>query len=170
MKEDREIKKRNRKPTAKMIKLGKLLAEGKHSIVECYRLTYNTSNMSDSVARNEASIMANHPSVTMIIEEEKRRISNISLQREKKKEIQITNDRERVLERLRLWMDNPPNDALQLRATEALMKAVGLNGSSVEITENKNSKDIAESISQILLSIEENRESIERNEEGGPLH
>ena len=114
--------------------------------------------------------MANHPSVTMIVEEEKRRISNISLQREKKKEIQITNDRERVLERLRLWMDNPPNDALQLRATEALMKAVGLNGSSVEITENKNSKDIAESISQILLSIEEKSEPIERNEEGGAVH
>ena len=87
MTEEKPIKRRNRKPSAKMEKFGKLLAEGNNTIVECYKMTYDAKNMSHAVARNEASKLANHPSVTMIVESEKARLTSISADREKQKRI-----------------------------------------------------------------------------------
>ena len=42
------------------------------SISDCYRECYNTENMSDAVIRNEASKLASHNGVTMMVEAEAR--------------------------------------------------------------------------------------------------
>jgi len=131
-----------------------LLASGNHTIVDCYKLVYNAANMSHAVARNEASKLSNHPSIAMIVESEKARLSSISADRENQKRmtdsVQHTSDRERVLERLRQWLDSPPDSALQLRAAEALAKAVGLNGSTIEVKSEQTSSELRESINAIL--------------------
>ena len=161
MTEEKLIKRRNRKPSAKMEKFGKLLAAGNNTIVECYKMVYDAKNMSHAVARNEASKLANHPTITVIVEQEKARLSSISADREKQKRmsdsIQHTSDRERVLERLRQWLDSPPDSALQLRAAEALAKAVGLNGQTIEVKNEKSSHELLDSITAILESVEESQ-------------
>ena len=155
MSEEKVVKRRNRKPSAKMIKFGHLLATGEHTIVEAYRLSYDASKMSDAVARNESSKLANRHDITMIVEEEKSRLSSLAADRESQKRmadaVQHTSDRERVLTRLRTWLDLPPDSALQLRAAEILAKAVGLNN-QVIVSDQRDSMNVAAEIEAMLLA------------------
>ena len=155
MSDEKVIKRRVRKPSAKMIKFGHLLATGEHTIVEAYRLSYDASKMSDAVARNESSKLANRRDITMIVEEEKSRLSSLAADRESQKRmadaVQHTSDRERVLTRLRTWLDLPPDSALQLRAAEILAKAVGLNN-QVIVSDQRDSINVAAEIEAMLLA------------------
>ena len=149
------IKRRNRKPSAKMIKYGKMLAAGEHTLVEAYRLCYAAENMTDATTRNEASALANHPSITMIVEEEKSRLSSLEADKQSQKQmadaVQHTSDRERVLTRLRTWLDLPPESPLQLRAAEILARAVGLNN-QVIVSDQRDSMNVAAEIEAMLLA------------------
>ena len=155
MNEEKVIKRRNRKPSAKMIKYGKMLAAGEHTLVEAYRLCYAAENMTDATTRNEASALANHPSITMIVEEEKSRLSSLEADKQSQKQmadaVQHTSDRERVLTRLRTWLDLPPDSALQLRAAEILSRAIGMNN-QVIVSDQRDSTNVAAEIEAILLA------------------
>jgi len=155
MDEDKVIKRRNRKPSAKMIKYGKMLAAGEHTLVEAYRLCYAAENMTDATTRNEASALANHPSITLIVEEEKSRLSSLEADKQSQKQmadaVQHTSDRERVLTRLRTWLDLPPDSALQLRAAEILARAVGLHN-QVIVSDTRDSTNVAAEIEAMLLA------------------
>ena len=155
MSEEKVIKRRNRKPSAKMIKYGKMLAAGEHTLVEAYRLCYAAENMTDATTRNEASALANHPSITMIVEEEKSRLSSLEADKQSQKQmadaVQHTSDRERVLTRLRTWLDLPPESPLQLRAAEILARAVGLNN-QVIVSDQRDSMNVAAEIEAMLLA------------------
>tara|TARA_R110002126_G_scaffold100174_2_gene231575 strand:- start:1183 stop:1710 length:528 start_codon:yes stop_codon:yes gene_type:complete len=155
MNEEKVIKRRNRKPSAKMIKYGKMLAAGEHTLVEAYRLCYAAENMTDATTRNEASALANHPSITMIVEEEKSRLSSLEADKQSQKQmadaVQHTSDRERVLTRLRTWLDLPPESPLQLRAAEILARAVGLNN-QVIVSDQRDSMNVAAEIEAMLLA------------------
>ena len=155
MSEDKVIKRRNRKPSAKMIKYGKMLAAGEHTLVEAYRLCYAAENMTDATARNEASALANHPSITLIVEEEKSRLSSLEADKQSQKQmadaVQHTSDRERVLTRLRTWLDLPPDSALQIRAAEILARAIGMNN-QVIVSDQRDSTNVAAEIEAILLA------------------
>tara|TARA_R110002074_G_scaffold43464_2_gene113333 strand:+ start:213 stop:740 length:528 start_codon:yes stop_codon:yes gene_type:complete len=155
MNEEKVIKRRNRKPSAKMIKYGKMLAAGEHTLVEAYRLCYAAENMTDATTRNEASALANHPSITMIVEEEKSRLNSLEADKQSQKQmadaVQHTSDRERVLTRLRTWLDLPPESPLQLRAAEILARAVGLNN-QVIVSDQRDSMNVAAEIEAMLLA------------------
>ena len=155
MSEEKAIKRRVRKPSSKMIKFGKLLATGEHTIVEAYRLSYDASKMSDAVARNESSKLANRRDITMIVQEEKDRLSSLEADKESQKQmadaVQHTSDRERVLTRLRTWLDLPPDSALQLRAAEILARAVGLHN-QVIVSDTRDSTNVAAEIEAMLLA------------------
>tara|TARA_R110002050_G_scaffold290895_1_gene444814 strand:- start:4556 stop:5095 length:540 start_codon:yes stop_codon:yes gene_type:complete len=163
MNDEKVIKRRVRKPSAKMIKFGCLLATGEHTIVEAYRLSYDASKMSDAVARNESSKLANRRDITMIVEEEKSRLLSLQADKESQKRmadaVQHTSDRERVLTRLRTWLDLPPDSALQLRAAEILAKAVGLNN-QVIVSESKDSTSLAAELEAMLLAANEATQSV----------
>ena len=156
MDEDKVIKRRVRKPSAKMIKFGKLLATGEHTIVEAYRLSYDASKMSDAVARNESSKLANRRDITMIVQEEKDRLSSLEADKESQKQmadaVQHTSDRERVLTRLRTWLDQPPDSALQIRSAELLGKSANLFATEVTVADQRNSTNVAEEIEAMLLA------------------
>ena len=156
MDEDKVIKRRVRKPSAKMIKFGKLLATGEHTIVEAYRLSYDASKMSDAVARNESSKLANRRDITMIVQEEKSRLSSLQADKESQKQmadaVQHTSDRERVLTRLRTWLDQPPDSALQIRSAELLGKSANLFATEVTVADQRNSTNVAEEIEAMLLA------------------
>ena len=156
MSEEKAIKRRNRKPSAKMIKFGKLLATGEHTIVEAYRLSYDASKMSDAVARNESSKLANRRDITMIVEEEKIRLSSLQADKESQKQmanaVQHTSDRERVLTRLRTWLDQPPDSALQIRSAELLGKSANLFATEVTVADQRDSTNVAAEIEAMLLA------------------
>ena len=149
------IKRRVRKPSAKMIKFGCLLATGEHTIVEAYKLSYDATNMSDAVARNESSKLANRRDITVIVDEEKSRLSSLEADKQSQKQmadaVQHTSDRERVLTRLRTWLDLPPDSALQLRAAEILSRAIGMNN-QVIVSDQRDSTNVAAEIEAILLA------------------
>ena len=156
MDEDKVIKRRVRKPSAKMIKFGKLLATGEHTIVEAYRLSYDASKMSDAVARNESSKLANRRDITMIVQEEKSRLSSLQADKESQKQmadaVQHTSDRERVLTRLRTWLDQPPDSALQIRSAELLGKSANLFATEVTVADQRDSTNVAAEIEAMLLA------------------
>ena len=156
MSEEKAIKRRNRKPSAKMIKFGKLLATGEHTIVEAYRLSYDASKMSDAVARNESSKLANRRDITMIVQEEKSRLSSLQADKESQKQmanaVQHTSDRERVLTRLRTWLDQPPDSALQIRSAELLGKSANLFATEVTVADQRDSTNVAAEIEAMLLA------------------
>ena len=156
MSEEKAIKRRNRKPSAKMIKYGKMLAAGEHTLVEAYRLCYAAENMTDATTRNEASALANHPSITLIVEEEKIRLLSLEADKQSQKQmadaVQHTSDRERGLTRLRTWLDQPPDSALQIRSAELLGKSANLFATEVTVADQRNSTNVAEEIEAMLLA------------------
>ena len=156
MDEDKVIKRRVRKPSSKMIKFGKLLATGEHTIVEAYRLSYDASKMSDAVARNESSKLANRRDITMIVQQEKSRLSSLEADKESQKQmadaVQHTSDRERVLTRLRTWLDQPPDSALQIRSAELLGKSANLFATEVTVADQRDSTNVAAEIEAMLLA------------------
>ena len=156
MSEEKAIKRRVRKPSAKMIKFGKLLATGEHTIVEAYRLSYDASKMSDAVARNESSKLANRRDITMIVQQEKSRLSSLEADKESQKQmadaVQHTSDRERVLTRLRTWLDQPPDSALQIRSAELLGKSANLFATEVTVADQRDSTNVAAEIEAMLLA------------------
>ena len=117
MAEERAIKRRKRTPTAKQVRFANLLASGKHTLVDAYCLSYATEKMTQTTRRNEASKLASNPVIAAMVETEKMRLTNIEAQAERQKSIQTISDTERVLSRLRLWLDNPPDSPLQLTLT-----------------------------------------------------
>jgi hypothetical protein len=85
-----------------------------------YRECYSAERMSGAVIRNEASILMSRSDITMTVER---------LIAEKDRAILASglSDRDRVLEKLRTWIDDAsPTDSNKLRAAELLGKSVGL--------------------------------------------
>lgn len=96
------------------------LASGKYSISDAYRECYSAGNMSGPAVRVEASRLAANPNVSLLVE--KLRGEMAASER-----LLALSDRDRVLDKLRTWMDNAdPADGNKLRAAELLGKSVGL--------------------------------------------
>jgi len=90
------------------------------SISDCYRECYQTENMSDAVIRNEASKLASHRGVTMMVERLRR-------EKERNAQAQAVGDRERVLEALRSWMlTAEPSDSAKITAAKLLGETQGM--------------------------------------------
>ncbi len=70
-------------------------------------------------------------------------------------------DRERVLSKLRGWMDDAePADSVKLRAAELLGKSANLFATEVSVAEAKDSSSLAAELESLLLSANEATKSV----------
>ncbi len=129
------------KLTAKQMAFARCMASGTMTQSAAYRETYSAENMSGAVIRNEASkLMANHD-IAMTVE-------RLIGEKDRALLAQGLSDRDRVLEKLRTWIDSAePTDSNKLRAAELLGKSVGL---FKEVTETVSIDRDSDSISMEL--------------------
>ena len=116
---------------------------------DAYREAYNTSNMKPATVHREAHSLMSHPKVATRVE---------SLQRTKDRAVVAAslNDRERVLEQLRHFMDHAvPSDSVKLRACEMLGKSIGLFKDVVETKVYRSPDEILADIDRRLAIDEE---------------
>tara|TARA_R110002049_G_scaffold172647_2_gene339436 strand:+ start:744 stop:1226 length:483 start_codon:yes stop_codon:yes gene_type:complete len=108
------------KLTAKQMAFARCMASGTMTQSAAYRETYSAGNMSGAVVRNEASrLMANHDIAIMV--------ERLIGEQERSLLAQGLSDKDKVLEKLRTWIDSAePTDSNKLRAAELLGKSVGL--------------------------------------------
>tara|TARA_R110000772_G_scaffold223656_1_gene334228 strand:+ start:172 stop:501 length:330 start_codon:yes stop_codon:yes gene_type:complete len=70
-------------------------------------------------------------------------------------------DRERVLSKLRGWMDDAePTDSVRLRAAELLGKSANLFATEVTVADQRGSTNVAEEIEAMLLAANEATQSV----------
>ena len=75
-------------------------------------------------------------------------------------------DRERVLSKLRGWMDNAePTDSVRLRAAELLGKSANLFATEVTVADQKDSSSLAAELEAMLLAANESTESVTNDNE-----
>ena len=129
------------KLTAKQMAFARCMASGTMTQSAAYRETSSADNMSGAVIRNEASrLMANHDIAIMV--------ERLIGQKDRALLASGLSDRDKVLEKLRSWIDNAePTDSNKLRAAELLGKSVGMFR---EVTETVSIDRDAESIASEL--------------------
>ena len=121
------------------------LASGKYSISDAYRECYSAGNMSGPAVRVEASRLAANPNVSLMVE----RLRGEMAVAER---AMALSDRDRVLEKLRTWMDHADaTDGNKLRAAELLGKSVGLfKDVTISSDSERPSHEVAAEIEQRL--------------------
>jgi hypothetical protein len=132
------------------------------SISDCYRECYNTENMSDAVIRNEASKLASHRGVTMMVERLRRENERSAL-------AQAVGDRERVLEALRSWMlTAEPSDSAKITAAKLLGETQGMFKQHQTVETVRSSADLLAELDAMLEQAEPEAELDQP--ESGQLH
>ena len=132
------------------------------SISDCYRECYNTENMSDAVIRNEASKLASHRGVTMMVERLRRENERSAL-------AQAAGDRERVLEALRSWMlTAEPSDSAKITAAKLLGETQGMFKQHQTVETVRSSADLLAELDAMLEQAEPEAEPDQP--ESGQLH
>lgn len=117
------------------------------SISDCYRECYNTENMSDAVIRNEASKLASHRGVTMMVERLRRENERSAL-------AQAVGDRERVLEALRSWMlTAEPSDSAKITAAKLLGETQGMFRQHQTVETVRSSDDLLAELDSLLATV-----------------
>ena len=121
------------------------LASGKYSISDAYREVYSAGNMSGPAVRVEASRLAANPNVSLMVE----RLRGEMAVAERASAL---SDRDRVLEKLRTWMENAEaTDGNKIRAAELLGKSVGLfKDVTISSDSERPSHEVAAEIEQRL--------------------
>jgi len=121
------------------------------SISDCYRECYNTENMSDAVIRNEASKLASHRGVTMMVERLRR-------EKERNAQAQAVGDRERVLEALRSWMlTAEPSDSAKITAAKLLGETQGMFKQHQTVETVRSSDELLAELDAMLEQTEPDR-------------
>ena len=124
------------------------MASGTMTQSAAYRETYSAENMSGAVIRNEASkLMANHD-IAMTVE-------RLIGEKDRALLAQGLSDRERVLQKLRNWIDSAePTDSNKLRAAEMLGKSVGLFRDVTEtVTTDRDADSVASELERRLEAL-----------------
>ena len=121
------------------------LASGKYSISDAYREVYSAGNMSGPSVRVEASRLAANPNVSLMVQ----RLRGEMAVAERALAL---SDRDRVLEKLRTWMENAEaTDGNKIRAAELLGKSVGLfKDVTISSDSERSSNEVAAEIEQRL--------------------
>ena len=121
------------------------------SISDCYRECYQTENMSDAVIRNEASKLASHRGVTMMVERLRR-------EKERNAQAQAVGDRERVLEALRSWMlTAEPSDSAKITAAKLLGETQGMFKQHQTVETVRSSDELLAELDAMLEQTEPDR-------------
>ena len=159
----RGMKKKSNKITDKQRLFAHELSSGRYSMAECYRRVYAAENMTPNAVRVEASRLAAHPNVSLLLER---------LRADKERNMQATSisDKERVLERLRHFIDSAePTDSNKIRAAELLGKAAGVfaHDLSISVTErdtNEVASEIEKRLAALLSTDAENLTETQHND------
>ena len=135
------------------------------SISDCYRECYQTENMSDAVIRNEASKLASHRGVTMMVERLRR-------EKERNAQAQAVGDRERVLEALRSWiLTAEPSDSAKITAAKLLGETQGMFKQHQTVETVRSSDELLAELDAMLEQTEPDQPEAERDQpESGQLH
>ena len=132
------------KLTGKQRAFARCMADGMTQSA-AYREAYSAERMSGAVIRNEASILMARSDITMTVEK---------LIGEKDRAILASglSDRDKVLEKLRSWIDNAePTDSNKLRAAELLGKSVGMfKEVTATVSIDRDSESVASEIERRL--------------------
>ena len=133
-----------------------LVGSLKCSSTEAYARVYNSDNMKRATIRREASrLLASHiitTTIQSIKEEHDRHKLSLSL-----------SDSEKIYDRLRTWIDHPPekeNASAQLRSVELLMKALGIGNSqtvNMNVNQEQTSEQIKERIESLLIDADQDK-------------
>ena len=124
------------------------LASGKYSISDAYREVYSAGNMSGPAVRVEASRLAANPNVSLMVEKLRGEMAVAE-------RAMALSDRDRVLEKLRTWMDHADaTDGNKLRAAELLGKSVGLfKDVTISTDSERSSNEVAAEIERKLENL-----------------
>ena len=134
------------------------------SISDCYRECYNTENMSDAVIRNEASKLASHRGVTMMVERLRR-------EKERNAQAQAVGDRERVLEALRSWMlTAEPSDSAKISAAKLLGETQGMFKQHQTVETVRSSDELLAELDSLLEQVSDRPEDPDDSSEPTIMH
>jgi len=134
------------------------------SISDCYRECYNTENMSDAVIRNEASKLASHRGVTMMVERLRRENERSAL-------AQAVGDREKVLEALRGWMlTAEPSDSAKITAAKLLGETQGMFKQHQTVETVRSSDELLAELDSLLEQVSDRPEDSDDSAEPSIMH
>ena len=140
------------------------------SITSAYETAYECDNMSRAAMRNEASKLMANPDIAVMVESIRSENEAKKLQSLRALEV---NDREKVLSRLRHFLDHADStDTNKIQAAKLLGMTVGLF-KDVTITEDaRSSNDIARQLEDRLASLLEgsDNEGVTSEQEQGSVH
>lgn len=119
------------------------------TLSDAYREAYQCENMSAAAIRNEASKLAANHDIAIMVE-------RLRAENERAVSASLVSDREKVLERLRQWMDSAePTDTNKLKAAQLLGQTVGMFKDVVETNSgDRDSTSVAAEIERRLAALQ----------------
>jgi len=119
------------------------------TLSDAYREAYDCKNMSGAAIRNEASKLAANHDIAVMVE-------RLRAENERAVSASLVNDREKVLQRLRQWMDDAePTDTNKLKAAQLLGQTVGMFKDVVETNSgDRASTEVAAEIERRLATLQ----------------
>ena len=156
--------------TAKQRHFALEVATNGSSITAAYETAYECDNMSRAAMRNEASKLMANPDIAMMVESIRSENEAKKLQSLRASEI---NDRERVLSKLREWMDTAePTDTNRIAAARLLGQSISLFKEHTITEDARSSNDIARQLEDRLASLLEGSDSegVTSEQEQGSVH
>ena len=141
-----------KKLTPKKLHFARCVASGMTQS-DAYREAFNVKTLTkpESVHQSASRLIAD-PNVAS-------RVQHLIGMRERAVAASAVTDRERVLSKLRGWMDEAePSDSVKVRAAELLGKSANLFQSEITVTQRKDSEGLAAEIEAMLLAANESAE------------
>ena len=151
--------------TAKQLHFCRCVAAGM-SQAEAYRESHAVTADGKSATHREAA------SRLMARADIRTRVDALVRQRERSQLASALSDRERVLSKLRHWLDHAESgDSNRIRSAELLGRSVGLFKDVVETTDSRTSDELLAELDAMLEQAEPDQPEAERDQpESGQLH
>ena len=151
--------------TAKQLHFCRCVAAGM-AYAEAYRESHAVTATGKSATHREAA------SRLMARADIRTRVDALVRQRELSQLASALSDRERVLSKLRHWLDHAESgDSNRIRSAELLGKSVGLFKDVVETTDSRSSEELLAELDAMLEQAEPDQPEAERDQpESGQLH
>ena len=151
--------------TPKMLHFCRCVAAGM-GYAEAYRESHAVTATGKSATHREAA------SRLMARADIRARVDALVKQRERSQLASALSDRERVLSKLRHWLDHAESgDSNRIRSAELLGKSVGLFKDVVETTDSRTSDELLAELDAMLEQAEPDQPEAERDQpESGQLH
>jgi len=145
--------------TAKQMHFARCVASGMPQ-AEAYREAYDVTAEGKTATHREAA------SRLMARADIKARVDALIAQRERSILASSLSDRERVLSKLRHWVDHAEaGDSNRIRSAELLGKSVGLFRDVVETSESKTSDELLAELETMLESVADDAETPDESEQ-----